>query len=72
MDGWVRGAALSAYRVGDSLKFTTDRVTAEGHKVHSSIKSGRIEKVIADDKGFAYVVRRKGKRELVLDVWVVT
>ncbi|MGY3285087.1 hypothetical protein ACVW05_002689 [Pseudomonas fulva] len=63
---------MRTYRVGDSLKFTTDRVTTDGQTVQSSIKSGRIEKVIADDKGFAYVVRRKGKRELVLDVWVVT
>lgn len=62
---------MTHYRVGDLLKFTTDRVTAEGQTVHSSIKSGRIEKVIADDKGFAYLVRRKGKRELVLDTWVV-
>jgi len=62
---------VRAYLVGDSIKFTTDRVTADGQTVHSSIKSGRIEKVIADDKGFAYLVRRKGKRELVLDSWVV-
>lgn len=62
---------MRTYRVGDSLKFTTDRVTADGQTVHSAIKSGRIEKVIADDKGFAYLVRRKGKRELVLDSWVV-
>lgn len=62
---------MRTYRVGDSLKFTTDRVTADGQTVQSSIKSGRIEKVIADDKGFAYLVRRKGKRELVLDSWVV-
>lgn len=62
---------MRAYLVGDSIKFTTDRVTADGQTVHSSIKSGRIEKVIADDKGFAYLVRRKGKRELVLDSWVV-
>ena len=61
---------MTAYRVGDLLKFTTDRVTAEGQTVHSSIKSGRIEKVIADGKGLAYLVRRKGKRELVLDTWV--
>jgi len=61
---------MRRYKVGDLLKFVTDRVTTEGAIVVSSTKQGRIEKVIQDEKGFAYVVRRKGKTEIVLDTWV--
>lgn len=58
-------------KVGDTLKFTTSRVTPEGLDVHSSVKSGRIQKIIPDEKGCAYIVLRKGKPELVLDTQVV-
>ncbi|MBH3412557.1 hypothetical protein [Pseudomonas putida] len=58
-------------KVGDTLRFKTRRVTSEGLDVNSSAKSGRIQKIIPYEKGCAYIVLRKGKRELVLDSQVI-
>jgi hypothetical protein len=57
-------------KIGDMLRYTTTRVDSSGNTVHSGVKSGRIRKVLMDEHGIAYVVDRKGKTEVVLDMQV--
>lgn len=57
-------------KIGDMLRYTTNRADSSGNTVHSGIKSGRIRKVLEDEYGIAYVVDRKGRAEIVLDTQV--
>lgn len=54
-------------KVGDSVIYGSCRVDDSGVTVFQKDRSGVVEKVIRDEVGIAYVVRRKGKIDIVLD-----
>lgn len=57
-------------KVGDKISFVTSEMDPRGIEVFSSRKIGKVEKVLQDDSGSAYVVRRKGVTRIILDTQV--
>jgi len=57
-------------KIGDKIKYVSSRIDAAGIEVFGKDRVGTVEKVLPDEHGFAYAVRRKGKIEIVLDTQV--
>lgn len=56
--------------IGDKIKYAASRIDAMGIEVFGKNRQGTVEKVLQDEHGSAYAVRRKGKIDIVLDTRV--
>lgn len=57
-------------KIADKITYTSSRIDDSGIEVFGKDRRGTLEKVLQDETGRAYAVRRKGKIEIVLDTQV--
>lgn len=57
-------------KVADKITYTSSRIDENGIEVFGKDRRGTVEKIYQDEDGFACVVRRKGKTEIVFDTQV--